>query len=551
MYMYVAVGLDQGQTGGKPCWRGQGREVFSTRIERNKKNNSTMMKMISQQVLDALLSPVAAQRQQAEAFLTTLSASDRSLSLLQAVGSNDLPPHLQHMAAVLLRRDILKSNDAPLLQSMIASLLQSYHRPAVGDCIAEVCAVLSFLGVSIPLEQQPMGLAWLSLLTKIADRAPKAFLEMSIDVSNLVGYALQQPGGPNVALELVVRAAEAAQGDNNLGLLSSSLLQLLPHANDQDLLLHAAEHVPSLFRQPALLEQTVQACSSSADLQGIHVVAMLVRDNEIRRMISPKLRAAMLQTSLATCLSVMKTDEDDDFLFAQELLECLVAVYSDHALPILLPMIEAQLSQQDGIAAALGALASCMQAAPMSFQPHVPTAVQAALSYSNSDGHVQYQSLVLLGVAMEGSATCEASVLLPVLSHAAQSPSTKIASLACKVLTSFCAQNNQVAPFLEHVLTVLSPLICSESREPAMQAVAALAQATGGAFLPFYGHVMPGLLQLNDPGAIEAAAMIGQAVGKERFATDAHAIMQHVTQRLSSTDEDGIDQLLSACARVR
>jgi len=102
---------------------------------------------ITPELLDALLSPQADQRRAAEAHLQQMS--DRCPALMQALGSVTQPHH-QKLLCVLLRRDILRLTDLNALQSLGDPLLQAFQalthcRTAVGDCLAEVCAVASFL----------------------------------------------------------------------------------------------------------------------------------------------------------------------------------------------------------------------------------------------------------------------------------------------------------------------------------------------------------------------------------------------------------------------
>ena len=75
--------------------------------------------------------------------------SDRCPALMQALASVTQTHH-QKLVCVLLRRDILKLTDLNALQSLVDPLLQAFQalnncRAAIGDCLAEVCAVASFL----------------------------------------------------------------------------------------------------------------------------------------------------------------------------------------------------------------------------------------------------------------------------------------------------------------------------------------------------------------------------------------------------------------------
>lgn len=103
---------------------------------------------ISVALLEALLSPDMHQRKPAEDALQSMACPDRCRALLQALGAV-AQPHLQQMVAVLLRRDILRLQDVSMLPALVEPLLAAFatvtSRSAVGDCLAEVCAVLAVM----------------------------------------------------------------------------------------------------------------------------------------------------------------------------------------------------------------------------------------------------------------------------------------------------------------------------------------------------------------------------------------------------------------------
>jgi len=127
--------------------------------------------MINGEVLEALLSPDAERRRQAEAFLESMAPHKRMHGLMSVLlvaatattSSGQQQQQFQHyrqLAAVLLRRDILKSTDAKFLQdavlprllrAFVSSSASSSPPPsannvatAIGNCLAEICAVLSW-----------------------------------------------------------------------------------------------------------------------------------------------------------------------------------------------------------------------------------------------------------------------------------------------------------------------------------------------------------------------------------------------------------------------
>jgi hypothetical protein len=116
---------------------------------------------VTVELLEALLSPAADQRRPAEEYLKAMTGTDRCGAFLQAL-STIHQSHLQQMIAVLLRRDILQLQDVSILPGMVDPLMAAFcssnisstdalhavldsRRTSVGDCLAEVCAVLSVL----------------------------------------------------------------------------------------------------------------------------------------------------------------------------------------------------------------------------------------------------------------------------------------------------------------------------------------------------------------------------------------------------------------------
>jgi hypothetical protein len=126
------------------------------------------MSTVTVELLEALLSPNAEQRQPAEDYLKAMTGPDRCGAFLQALQQQQQQqqPHLQQMIAVLLRRDILQMQPRhiSILPDMVDPLLAAFaiggngdnnnnnnnnsRRTSVGDCLAEVCAVLSVLAPS-------------------------------------------------------------------------------------------------------------------------------------------------------------------------------------------------------------------------------------------------------------------------------------------------------------------------------------------------------------------------------------------------------------------
>ena len=107
--------------------------------------------MITTELLEAFLSPDPSRRRQAEAYWKSLEVGPRAQALLQGLQQHQQPAHLQHLQAVLLRRDILLCTQpqdfVPALLDLLAerTTTSSTTAKAVGDCLAQVCGVLQWI----------------------------------------------------------------------------------------------------------------------------------------------------------------------------------------------------------------------------------------------------------------------------------------------------------------------------------------------------------------------------------------------------------------------
>jgi hypothetical protein len=394
----------------------------------------------------------------------------------------------------------------------------------------------------------------------------------------------------------------------------SCLALLLPRVHEECLesLMMAADQVPALFCR--VLDSTVQTClklaATSSDettqLQAIQVLASLCAHGTLRRQyLSSTASHAILESSLPQCLQIMISavdpdsgDEwameaptladdsydswDDTATYARDLMESLAHSFSNvHIVTRLEPLLVANEWRMPH--AALAALASCAQAAPRGFAPHANGAVQAALLCATHEHvRVQYQAMVLLGTLCE-SVPDEHGRVLQALAQGLTSACYKISAVASCAVVSYCRaanNNNSIGLYLSHLLKALvsGPLSLELTnigsvvvKVRAIGAVACLAEATGEAFAPFYGSVVPGLLQYaslhasnhymsNLKGAaLEAATLIGQAIGEDNrqlFVADAESIMTMAVSVLNQSTSGDIvaglplDQLLASCARI-
>ena len=298
---------------------------------------------------------------------------------------------------------------------------------------------------------------------------------------------------------------------------------------------------------------------------------------------------------------------DDDASYAESLFQSFIHSMAGPAISVALPLVENLLQNQTDWKrqrAALSMMEACLTSAPVSFTPYVPIAMEAALSLASEAQpiRVQWQALRLLGVLCEadveldqGNETIQRRYSLQILqglSQAVRSPCTKVSSLACLAIVSFCRGGRKATAIndgsLHPVTLYLSDLLQALVAGPlsldvmdrgavvvkikAIGAVACLAEASGEAFAPFYAFIMPGLLtcsQMQHRGnheinqligaSIESATIVGQAIASDEttcatYREDARQIMQFVVPNLQQADSGNsalpLDQLLSACARI-
>lgn len=95
---------------------------------------------VSPQLLDALLSPDGETRRHAEAALQALV--NPCQEWMRALPELSEPHHTQ-LAAVLLRRSIMKVTDVCELQTLVPQLLRILDDKPVEDAVAEIPAVIA------------------------------------------------------------------------------------------------------------------------------------------------------------------------------------------------------------------------------------------------------------------------------------------------------------------------------------------------------------------------------------------------------------------------
>jgi hypothetical protein len=268
-------------------------------------------------------------------------------------------------------------------------------------------------------------------------------------------------------------------------------------------------------------------------------------------------------------------DDDEQAGFAESLMEAFLRHLGAPALQVVLPLCETLLASSDWAHAHAGlAILECaLEATPVSVAVHTDVIVNAAASLTASPNvRVQHRALRLLGVLCCGAAQQHmqphhAKLVLERLAGALSNPCTKVSATASLSLVSFCrgTENAEttIVPFLSDLLTALvqGPLSLTDNdtgsittRVRAMGATACLAEAVGEAFTPFYPQIMPGLLATAQQpvvelagAAVEAASIVGRAVGKDVFYADAAQLLSWIVPTIASNP---LEALLLACARI-
>lgn len=312
-------------------------------------------------------------------------------------------------------------------------------------------------------------------------------------------------------------------------------------------------------------------------------------------------------------------ENDDNAIFAESILDSfLTNVGGSQCLTAVLSLVETLLSsnQWQQVRAGLSMLEICLTSTPFSFAVHVPVAVEAALSFSaNPCVRVQFQAVQLLGALCRSDTIGESPSGRPMLEIRKQHSNRILAAFAqllhscskvvghvCLAIVSYCRGGNGkenagmpidkalVLPYIGDLLARIGsgPLSLNVADNVdvfirAFASIACLADVSEEEFTPFYNTVMPGLLECAGyglerdannnisgrgssadeivslrGGAIEAASIVGQAVGASQgiFHADAEKLMQLILPllELQAADEVTImipqDQLLAASARI-
>jgi len=391
-------------------------------------------------------------------------------------------------------------------------------------------------------------------------------------------------GGPSLeVLQAVVQICLGLSVDENKSIALASLQVLASLVSVGDI----RHRVLSPAMAQTLAEKVVPACAQLMAQAGTD-------DDDVSDWISEP----------ATLVEDGVDDEDgnDEAAFAETLMESFLQNLAGLALAVALPLVRQLLDQTPAsnmnwrhTRAGLAILESGLVAAPVALAPHVPEILRSAASLTGGDAtaeqqhpRVQYQAIRLLGAICETHPSVRREHGQTILERTAAtlgSPVSKLSSMASHVISSYCrcgddddiddeeGMQQYLVPFLPDLLKALihGPLSLNDVstgsvtvRVRAMNATACLAEASEEAFRPFYAHVMPGLLaciQLPQvdvaTAALQSLTIVGKAVGKEMFQSDATQVLSWIIPVLPSNNTNGqkpssfaSEELLSACARI-
>ncbi|CAH0481429.1 unnamed protein product [Peronospora belbahrii] len=229
-------------------------------------------------------------------------------------------------------------------------------------------------------------------------------------------------------------------------------------------------------------------------------------------------------------------------------------------LPVAIPVIKDFLGDADWRKRRAGLYAICLlgEGAKSLMTRELDNVVGMVLPFLN-DQHprVQYAALHSLGQIAEDFGENEQGVL-------------RTRALAASVVINFCNTNvckaKYVIPYSQALLEALFNTMRScprQVQEQAITAVASVAKVIGDEFLRFYDIFIPLAKEVltNAHGkeyallrgkSMESIALIGQAVGKERFVNDAKEIMEILVRVQSSEEMEGpvVQYVAQSCVRI-
>ena len=551
--------------------------------------------ILSPSFLEALLSPHASQRQQAEALVPAIEASEWLGYLESSPSSSTTPQHHIQLVAICLRRAILKETRVDVLCQLLNRMIKpSAKNSSYGTnasflyATAEIPAVLHYLDPTkaqeamlfIVGEQLPHS-DCLPLLIALAERAPQEFAtQVAPKVPSLFTSTIERSNsGTNAkdALKLLVNAAIAIQESTtptaSVTLLTPCVMPWVELAASSDdieacfeILEEAARQVPE-FLYP-VLKPLLQFClGSSLSLESLRVVAAFdnILQKEVKQVwhsLSPQMAERCFPFLLEQLHESAENEENENpngsmmdvMDEPQTLLQSLLFCF--HQTPVLLQLLKPHSADWKDRYASAAALASAWEVVPNSLLQDPSTyntTLDALLKLAaDSAWPVQYQAVTALGFL---SLHREDDRILQVWArHCLSSTAARVAAVACDALVTYAQTHSLTPAQLEFLVPALPLSPQSTSNCPwllirSVGALAMLAESTGEAFEPWYAKVMPFLVAPPSQNSfvqeafLEAATIVGQAVG-EVFEQDAQSLLELILPQLPDMT------VMKACSRI-
>lgn len=295
----------------------------------------------------------------------------------------------------------------------------------------------------------------------------------------------------------------------------------------------------------------------------------------------------MLEVETNVELWTSKADEEDDEIdedivdIGEENLDRMAShcaekdVLEDAFMPALFKVMRAILSQQT---ASWKEIRSCVMAVSQVVEYVEEEAwIDQCLDFigphlTNAHPRARYSAFQALGQTAYDHdpyvAENHATTLLPMIVTGLDDSNIRVATNAASALASMEDMDpDDLEPHMEGLMTrLITRLQKGDTRtmqETCLSAIAVVGEAAAELFEPYYDHILPMLKQLiATPGdqqrslrgkAFECASLLGEGVGKEIFAKDAHEIMQIMVQHFKAgfaADDQTREYIHEAAGRV-
>jgi hypothetical protein len=344
-------------------------------------------------------------------------------------------------------------------------------------------------------------------------------------------------------------------------------------------------------------EMMRQICASEALDEGTRHLAMefLVSVAEKSPGLSRKIQLA--NNVVPMCLQFMLTisedeswehiddadqDEDEDTYTVGEdaLYRVSMAIGGNAVLPVLQSILGDFVENQDWRyrLAALTSLCQTTEGCSKRLSANLAEVVQLVLArFTDPHPRVRHAALNTLGtMASDFGPALQDQFHGPVMQGLAalmEEPHARVQAHAAAALCNFCEVGDEhsrenraevIAPYLDGVLSKLQTLMSSTRKivlDNAIVAVAAVASVVESKFAPYYDMFMPFLKQVVATAttdemrmlrakAIECISLVGLAVGKDKFAADAHVVMQMMAGTQMKSDDPQAEYIVNAWPRI-